>query len=94
MVASSSSSWADANLSRSAREYILANPVTLRLREMADLEATKRLRAPLTVRVDDENRLYITDFGSHRIQIYKKEAYALNEQEIAPPLRNPVLFTT
>ncbi len=84
----------DANLSRSAREYILANPVTLRLREMADLEATKRLRAPLTVRVDDESRLYITDFGSHRIQIYKKEAYALTEQEIAPPLRNPVLFTT
>ena len=84
----------DANLSRSAREYILANPVTLRLREMADLEATKRLRAPLTVRVDDESRLYITDFGSHRIQIYKKEAYPLTEQDIAPPLRNPVLFTT
>ena len=84
----------DANLSRSAREYILANPVTLRLREMADLEATKRLRAPLTVRVDDEGRLYITDFGSHRIQIYKKEAYALSEAEIAPPLRNPILFTT
>ena len=84
----------DASLSRSAREYILANPVTLRLREMADLEATKRLRAPLTVRVDEENRLYITDFGSHRIQIYKKEAYPLNEREIAPPLRNPILFTT
>ena len=84
----------DANLSRSAREYILANPVTLRLREMADLEATKRFRAPLTVRVDDECRLYVTDFGSHRIQIYKKEAYPLTEQEIAPPLRNPVLFTT
>ncbi|MCY3638116.1 MAG: NHL repeat-containing protein [Chloroflexi bacterium] len=84
----------DANLSRSAREYILANPVTLRLREMADLEATKRFRAPLTVRTDDEGKLYVCDFGSHRIQIYKKEAYALNEQEIAPPLRNPVLFTT
>ncbi len=84
----------DANLSRSAREYVLANPVTLRLREMADLEATKRLRAPLTVRVDDEGRLYITDFGSHRIQIYKKEAYALSEAEIAPPMRNPILFTT
>ena len=86
--------FGDANLSRSAREYILANPVTLRLREMADLEATKRLRAPLTVRVDDEGLLYITDFGSHRIQIYKKEAYALSETEIAPPMRNPILFTT
>lgn len=84
----------DASLSKSGKEYILANPVTLRLREMADLEAAKRLRAPVSVKVDDEGRLFITDFGSHRIQVYKKEAYQLSESEIAPVMRNPILFTT
>ena len=84
----------DANLSRSAMEYVMANPVTLRLREMADLEGGKRLRAPVSVRVDGEGRLFITDFGSHRIQVYKKEAYRLSEDQIAPALRSPVLFTT
>lgn len=84
----------EANLSISGKQYVLANPTTLRLREMADLEATKRLRAPVSVKVDDEGRLFITDFGSHRIQVYKKEAYRLSEDQIAPKLRNPILFTT
>jgi DNA-binding beta-propeller fold protein YncE len=84
----------DANLSKSAMEYVLANPVTLRLREMADLEATRRLRAPISVKVDDEGRMFVPDFGSHRIQIYKKDAVHLSENQIAPPMRNPVLFTT
>ena len=42
----------DANLSISGRQYILANPTTLRLREMTDLEPTRRLSAPGSVRVD------------------------------------------
>ncbi len=84
----------DANLSRSGRQYILANTVTLRLREMADLEPAKRIQAPTCVRVDSDFRLFICDFGQHRIQIYKKEAYELSEDQIAPPLRNPILFTT
>ena len=84
----------DSGLSVSARQYVLANTITLRLREMADLEATRRFRAPISVRVDDEGRMFVPDFGSHRIQVYKKEAYPLAENEIAPPLRNPILFTT
>ena len=84
----------DSGLSASARQYVLANTITLRLREMADLEATRRLRAPISVRVDDEGRMFVPDFGSHRIQVYKKEAYPLAENEIAPPMRNPILFTT
>lgn len=84
----------DANLSKSGLTYVLANQATLRLREMADLEPTRRLRSPITVKVDDQFRLFICDFGSHRIQVYKKEAYELSEDQIAPPLRNPVLFTT
>lgn len=84
----------DADLSRSAQEYILANPTTLRLREMADLEPTKRLRAPISVRVDGEGRMFVPDFGSHRVQIYKKNAIRLSEDQITPVMRNPVLFTT
>ena len=84
----------DANLSRSGQQYILANAITLRLREMADLEPTRRLSAPCSIRVDSEFRLFICDFGQHRIQIYQKEAYELSEDQIAPPLRNPILFTT
>ena len=84
----------EANLSISARTYVLANPTTLRLRDMADLEATRRLRAPISATIDAEGRLFIPDYGSHRVQVYKKEAYPLSETEIAPELRNPVLFTT
>ena len=84
----------DASMSRSGREYILANHQVLRLREMADLEPGRRLRAPISVKVDDEFRLFICDYGSHRIQVYKKEAYELSEDQIAPPPRNPVLLTT
>ena len=83
----------DANLSRSGRAYILANQVVLRLREMADLEPTKRLRSPITVKVDDQFRLFICDLGSHRIQVYIKEAYELSEDQIAPTPRNPRLAT-
>jgi sugar lactone lactonase YvrE len=84
----------EANLSKSALTYVLANQNTLRLREMADLEPTRRLRAPVTVRVDSDFRLYICDFGSHRIQVYKKEAYELSEDQITAPMRNPILYTT
>ncbi len=84
----------DANLSRSGRQYILANAITLRLRDMTDLEPTRRLNAPCRVRVDSDFRLFICDFGQHRIQVYKKEAYELSEDQIAPPMRNPILFTT
>ena len=84
----------DANLSRSGRQYILANATTLRLREMTDLEPTRRLHSPCAVRVDSEFRLFICDFGQHRIQVYKKEAYELSESDIIPRPRNNILFTT
>ena len=84
----------DANLSRSGRQYILANAVVLRLREMADLEPTRRLHSPCAVRVDSEFRLFICDFGQHRIQVYKKEAYELSESDVMPRPRNNILLTT
>ena len=85
----------DATLSRSMRRYVLSNPRTLRLRDMAsDLEAQKRFRNPRSVRLDEQGRMYVADYGSFRIQIYQKDVVPLSEGEIDVPLRAPTLFTT
>lgn len=84
----------DATLSPSGRKYILSNAVTLRLRETASsLEPVKRLRGPISVKVDACGHMYIPDYGSHRVQIYKKETYDLDETQIAPVPRSPTLYT-
>ena len=83
----------DATVGKTARTYIMANPKVLRLREMTSLEWSKRLRGPSSVRVDDQRRLYITDCGSHRIQVYKKEAYPLEPDSIMEEPRSPMLYT-
>jgi DNA-binding beta-propeller fold protein YncE len=83
----------DATLSRSGRIYIMANAKVLRAREMTTIGAARRLRGPASVRLDGEGRLYIPDFGCHRIQVYKKEAYALAADEIWPEPKSPTLFT-
>jgi DNA-binding beta-propeller fold protein YncE len=82
----------DATLSPRARKYMLASTLPLRQREMTDLEPQKLLRSPLAVRVDAEGRLYIADCGSHRVQIYQKDAYRLGPDQILPPLA-PQLHT-
>ena len=84
----------DATLSKIGRRYILANQKTLRLREMANLEPQRLLRTPASVRLDGEGHMYVPDLGSHRVQIYKKEAYVLEPNEIMPPLSAPTLLTT
>jgi len=81
----------DATISKSGRKYILANPKVLRGREMTTLEAQKRFRGPMSVRVDGD-LLYVPDFGSHRIQVYKKEAYVLTEADIWPEQNHPFLY--
>jgi DNA-binding beta-propeller fold protein YncE len=83
----------DATLSRMGREYILANQKVLRLRDMATLEPQKRFRAPVAVHVDDEGHLFVGDYGSHRIQVYEKEAYPLTADEVMPYPRSPTLTT-
>ena len=83
----------DASLGRQARDYMITNLVAMRLREMTSLEPQKRLRWPTSVQADDEGRLYIADYGSHRIQVYKKEALPLSPNEIAPVPRSHTLYT-
>jgi hypothetical protein len=82
----------DATLSKSGRRYIMANPKVLRAREMTSLEPQKLLRGPAAVKLDGEGRLYIPDFGCHRIQVYKKEAYPLGPDEIWAPPPAPFLY--
>ena len=82
-----------ATLSKMGREYIRNNLKTLRLREMTSLEPQRLLRFPQSVRFH-EGRLYICDFASHRVQIYRKDAEPLTESQILPELRSPTLSTT
>ena len=83
----------DATISRSGRMYLMNNPGPLRQRESTDLEPQKRFRGPVSVRVDREGAMYVPDYGSSRIQIYRKEAYPLGPNQIGPPLRSPRLYT-
>ena len=84
----------DATLSKSGRIYIRGNGRALRAREMATLEESRRLRGPVSVRFNGEDGfMYIPDFGSHRIQVYRKEAYELTADEILPEPKSPFLYT-
>ena len=84
----------DATISRMGRTYVLANLKTLRLREMADLEPQKYFRAPTAVRLGPNGDLYVPEQASHRIQVFRKEAYALTPDQILPEMKAPTLMTT
>ena len=64
----------------------------LRSRELIDLVDEKLLRGPSSVRVFGD-LMYIPDSGSHRIQVYKKEAYELTEDQIYEAPKAPSLYT-
>ena len=82
----------DATLSRVARDYMLTNAYPNRLRDMADLEVQTRLRAPKSVRVSD-GLMFVPDFRSYRVQVYKNEAIPLDEHQMSAPMRAPTLAT-
>ena len=87
----------EAVLSKSGRIYILSSTTVLRNRESAELEVTRRLRGPTAVRFHNDPKrgdlMYISDFGCHRIQVYRKEAYELTPEQIAPIPTAPTLYT-
>jgi hypothetical protein len=76
------------------RAYVIANHKTLRLREMVPLEAQKRFRAPVTIRLAADGRMFVCDQGSPRIQIYRKDALALAPDQNMPEQKAPTLMTT
>ena len=83
----------DATLSKSAVELMQVQSLPLRLRDSADLEAQKWLTHPRTVKVDLEGMMFIPDYHRYRIQVYKKEAHHLEENQLAPEQRSPKLKT-
>ena len=83
----------DATLSKSARAYMLANPMFLRLRDMASIERQKYFRRPRSVRVDAKGQMFVPDYGSFRVQIYQKDVERLGQDQIAAPLKAPSLLT-
>jgi DNA-binding beta-propeller fold protein YncE len=84
----------DASLSRVARNYMLTNAVSNRLRETGRIEQEKYLRRPRSVRVDDEFRLFIADYESYRIQVYQKDFVPLDRTQYADARRIPTLEVT
>ena len=83
----------DSILSKQAKNYMITNIVAMRLREMTPIEPQKRLRWPMTTTMGSDGRLYIADYGSHRVQVYKKDIIALGENEIGDLMRSPTLYT-
>lgn len=83
----------DATLGKQAIDFLYSNPVALRIREMTPLEPQKDLRGPTSVKIDSNGYVYITDYASHRIQVYHNEVIPLTKEQIAEPLRSPSLFT-
>ena len=82
----------DATLSDQARGYMITNMVAMRLREMTSIEPQKRFRWPVSVTIHDDY-MFVPDFGSCRIQIYKKDVIRFSEGEIAERPRSNSLYT-
>jgi hypothetical protein len=81
----------DASLSQTAIDYMMTNANPNRLRDMANLEPQKLLRRPTSVTINGDGLLFIADNCSYRVQVYKKHAIPLTEQEFGPPRRSPTL---
>ena len=81
----------DATMSDIAIKAMRTRLRVARIRATADLEAEKLFRGPRSVRVRDDGLMFVPDFESYRIQVYRKEAFQLAPHEIAPPLKAPTL---
>ena len=82
----------DATLSKSTLSRMFTrNARYRRYRESGSLEMEKMFGRPRSVRVDDDGHMLVPDYECMRIQVYEKEAYPLAEDQIAPPLRSPLL---
>lgn len=83
----------DGTLSKSARQYILANAKALRLRFEANLEPEKSLLGPTSLTIDPQGRMVIIDGGHSRVQVYQKDVIPLEETQMAPRPRVPTQDT-
>ncbi|MBM3935483.1 MAG: hypothetical protein FJ319_14540 [SAR202 cluster bacterium] len=82
----------DAVMSKSQLDRAFTRNVKMqRMREMSDLEQEKYFQWPRSVAVDSERRLFVPDFGVYRVQVYRKLAYPLTQQQIQPPFKSATI---
>ena len=82
----------DGTLSKASKAYMLTNAAPNRMRDMTEREPEKLLRRPASVKVDDQGRMYVPDYGRYRIQIYQKDVVRLDPTQFGPPRRSPTLL--
>ena len=73
----------DATINPRGISRLMGNPDILRQRDnIINLDREKRLKFPTSVRVDNQGRLFITDTGRYRVQIYEKLCRVLQPHEV------------
>ena len=74
MVATDRALMAHSGVSKWARRYLDANPeVEAKLqRATQNIEPKIRFYRPMSVKVDQEGKVYVVDCYRHRVQIYQK----------------------
>ena len=82
----------DGTLSKASKAYMLTNAAPNRMRDMTEREPEKLLRRPASVKVDDQGRMYVPDYGRYRVQIYQKDVVRLDPTQFGPPRRSPTLL--
>jgi DNA-binding beta-propeller fold protein YncE len=76
----------DAVINQRGMQKVLTNLDMVRMRDnIENLDREKRLKAPVSVRVDNKGRVYLVDTGRYRIQVYRKWCQLLQADEVDPP---------
>ena len=58
---------------------------------MNRFENQKLFRVHVSCTFDNENKLWVVEYGSHRVQVYQKDAERLQPKEREPPRNSPKL---
>ena len=77
--------YGDAPMTERGANRLMANPDMLRWRDyIPDLEREKRFWRPISVKVDDQFRVFVVDAARFRMQIYRKTFRELDSGQIDP----------
>ena len=84
----------DATMSKEVVRRILTTAKRQnRIRLMSNREDEKLFKRPRSVRVDGAGHMFVPDYEDFRVQVYKKEAYRLSEEEVDPPMKSELIST-
>lgn len=77
--------YGDAPMTERGANRLMANPDMLRWRDyIPDLEREKRFWRPISLKVDDQFRVFVVDAARFRMQIYQKKFRELGPGQIDP----------